>query len=485
MTPWFFPIDPEIATPEEDLAVFNISPNWKSGVTETLSWLTDINISEQSVEQRRTVRRYPRRSFEYSFLRELSGRSRIDAFLAGMGKKEHLVPLWHEQFNLGDAEISKGWGYDWGTSWGASDAVERASAWGYHWGTGWGSLLMTNGATGWGQDWGYEWGLATPKQPGVVKFPYTPGVDQVPNREFDVGDLVMITTMDLTRYAILHVTSMLIEPGDGRYSVGLTASRDIGRWPKGSRVVPLRVARIMDDPGMENMSDRVSIARIRWTLSKADDRFEPDWGGAIRRWQFKPDRQTSMKVEYSRQDFVNDFQAGVIDLTDPGDRVQITQSMVLKFFGRNAVWKFRRFLYAARGKCRSFLLPTFMHDLQPIGPMVGATIDMMSTGFSEYFEGPQAARVFLIFEFNDGTAPLYRRILGVEARDNPIKPNVTLVERFLLDTALPLIEKSNVERISFVMPVRFDQDTIEIFHATDNSAAVSSAVVFRSCEITE
>ena len=47
-----------------DLPVWTIRPNWKGGILERLEWLTDVLASDTGVEQRRSVRPTPRRSFE-------------------------------------------------------------------------------------------------------------------------------------------------------------------------------------------------------------------------------------------------------------------------------------------------------------------------------------------------------------------------------------------------------------------------------------
>lgn len=82
------------------LPVWTVLPNWQGGITERLSWLTDIMESETGAEQRRALRPHPRRSIEASFLREGANRSRLDMFLAGVGQHEFLLPLWHEQVKM-------------------------------------------------------------------------------------------------------------------------------------------------------------------------------------------------------------------------------------------------------------------------------------------------------------------------------------------------------------------------------------------------
>lgn len=84
------------------LPVWSVLPNWQGGITESLSWQTDILESETDAEQRRSVRRNARRSFEASFLREREAAARMDSFFVGVGPSVFLVPLWHEQVSMID-----------------------------------------------------------------------------------------------------------------------------------------------------------------------------------------------------------------------------------------------------------------------------------------------------------------------------------------------------------------------------------------------
>lgn len=85
-------------TPAMNLPVWLPRPNWEDGVTETLEWLTDVMESESGAEQRRKLRRFPRRSIEAQFLRADNDRQIIDISLVAMGKNEILLPIfWDKQ----------------------------------------------------------------------------------------------------------------------------------------------------------------------------------------------------------------------------------------------------------------------------------------------------------------------------------------------------------------------------------------------------
>lgn len=91
---------PEMPDYRASLPVFSVIPNWKEGLLERLEYKTNVLTSTSDAEQRRAMRLYPRRSFEASFLREKSVRSRLDTFISGNGHGEFLMPLWHESLRL-------------------------------------------------------------------------------------------------------------------------------------------------------------------------------------------------------------------------------------------------------------------------------------------------------------------------------------------------------------------------------------------------
>lgn len=120
------PSEPSSIIPESDLGtkpqssddarlrlpVFLLRPNWRRGVLETLAWLTDVMTSETGAEQRRAVRRTPRRTFEATFDRQTMLRSYLDNFIAGIGQNDCVIPMWpyrtrlKEQAPSGATQIS-------------------------------------------------------------------------------------------------------------------------------------------------------------------------------------------------------------------------------------------------------------------------------------------------------------------------------------------------------------------------------------------
>lgn len=84
----------------ESIPVWRFQPNWSSDVVETLEWLTDIMSSPLGIEQRRSLRYFPRRFLEFTAL--VAGRERTlaDNLIATYGGGAWYLPTWHEPYLL-------------------------------------------------------------------------------------------------------------------------------------------------------------------------------------------------------------------------------------------------------------------------------------------------------------------------------------------------------------------------------------------------
>lgn len=82
------------------IPVWSIRPNWRDGILERLSWLTDIEGSTNGTEQRRALRLSPRRSFEMTFNPVDEARSYFDLFLHRLSIEEFFLPLFHDKANI-------------------------------------------------------------------------------------------------------------------------------------------------------------------------------------------------------------------------------------------------------------------------------------------------------------------------------------------------------------------------------------------------
>lgn len=76
------------------LTAWTWRPNWDNEIIERLGWLTDVLISYNGREQRRRLRRYPRRDVEFDALLVGVDRRTLEAAVAGWQARVWALPLW-------------------------------------------------------------------------------------------------------------------------------------------------------------------------------------------------------------------------------------------------------------------------------------------------------------------------------------------------------------------------------------------------------
>lgn len=406
------------------LPVFTLLPNWADGVTERLSFLTDVLSSESDAEQRRSVRRHPRRGFEASFLRQRAQRDRLDAFFVGVGMSQFLLPIWIEQVKMYEG--------------------------------------IDIGATG-------------------VFFP--DGDFQM--REFRAGDLVFVNAGDPDDYDILKIGDI----EENRFSWAVPPQRS---WPRGTRIYPLRVAHLTQNPKIGNVTDTVATAQVLFDLVDPDER-PPSWGATQNGepyFNFKPNRAQVIDTEYKRKSYTLDNQSGPTRVTDTGRYSATISKVNMTLFGRSAVYAFRQFIAAARGRAVHFQSPTFMHDIELTDDILNGTTDLFikPQGYTAYMARPQPTRLTLAFQFDSGENTLYRyidacqEVYRLDAFGEVALPLVVVAEVLTLSEALPEIKRDELKRISFAAETRFDQDQFELHHVTNGMRAVTTTVVLRQAQ---
>lgn len=398
------------ALAESDLPVFSILPNWASGITERVQYLTDIPTSETGTEQRRSIRRRPRREFDASFMRADAHRARLDAFMLGIGVRKFWLPLWHEQY--------------------------RPAA----------------GVTG-----------------STVQFPT--GTLQL--REFRVGDKVLATAGDPDKFEVLTVQSL-------NYTTDVLTwvNVPLQPWPAGSRIIPLRRARITDQSSLSTVSAQVGTTGLRFTLADPDVRFGASWNSFTPVWNFKINRAEALSFQFNRMTYTTDNSVGPVEIVDPGDDPMVTMRSAVLLRGRQELVAMRRFIDIAEGRAGRFYMPTGMRDIEPATDTFGGlTLDAKPGGYSDYLTRLMWPRTIIAVRTKDGMGPHYRFITKVE--------RVGSVERFTFDNPLPTVQANEVSRIEFMVPSRFDQDAFELHHKVDDGAAVTMSVVTRSVDGTD
>jgi hypothetical protein len=399
------------ADPKLSLPVFAFTPNWKSGVTERLSWLSDVFASESDTEQRRSLLLHPRRSFEAQFMRTGLHRMRLNDFIVGVGTGKFIAPFWPEQTRIPTA--------------------------------------LSAGTT-------------------TIEFPR----NHLLGREFAVGEMVLIYDRDPGQYDLAVVEGIASTTVD---TITL-ASETLRAWPAGSRVAPAYVVTFDGLPGIAGVTDRVATSGMRFEQAETFKHISPSWGYCAPLWQFRLNTKEDLQTSHERKTYEIDNGTSPVDFYDYAEVTRATAKGSLILYGRENLNAYRAFIAMARGKVARFWWPSRSHDIEPAGSVGGTTLDVLDTGYADWMATPQDARKMIGFYFNDGSPAVYRQIQSVEKL---IGGN----NRLTFATALPPMLRAQIERVSYVMPVRFDQDTFELHHVTDAAKAVRASVVVRSSEI--
>lgn len=292
-------------------------------------------------------------------------------------------------------------------------------------------------------------------------------------REFIDGMFCLVMAKNPNVYEILIIDTVNI----GADTITFVAP-PVSTWDSEARIFPLRIARIIEQSTLSNRTDAVGTTQIAFEVLSIDPPwFTASWGGE-RLFTFKPDRATDIAVTYDRVTaFVLDGPFGPIDVHDTEQKGRIVITGALHFRGRAALRTYRRFIDMARGRAVRFWMPSFTTDFQLVSDVSGSQIDVKSVGFTDLYRTVQDFRSALMIEFNNGQITLYRNIFDAEELD-------AQTERIYLETPVVGATIANVRRISFLIAVRFDQDTFELQHLVDGSVAVRTAFVARSTDAT-
>lgn len=90
------------------ILVFSVAPNWDAGVSETISYLTDVLVSHNDTEQRRGLRSRPRRPLKFSALAlDAQDAAGMESLIWGWQHRPYGVPFWQDAQPL-EADIDAG-----------------------------------------------------------------------------------------------------------------------------------------------------------------------------------------------------------------------------------------------------------------------------------------------------------------------------------------------------------------------------------------
>lgn len=181
-----------------------------------------------------------------------------------------------------------------------------------------------------------------------------------------------------------------------------------------------------------------------------------------------------MQEELTQDQVIIDGTVGKTEQVSPWERNKRSYQYTFFVQSQQSLWELRQLLHSLRGQWKSFYVPTFNKDLQPILDLTSAqnTLDVTNVGYTLYVRERQSRNVIQIL-FTDGTYLM--RTITSSAEVDATRETLTL------DSTWPSTKTvDEVARISYVEEVRFNSDRIQITHEQANGRARIKAPLITS-----
>jgi hypothetical protein len=301
----------------------------------------------------------------------------------------------------------------------------------------------------------------------------TPGLLTLPcdtvNRDFRAGGLAILI-QDAVTFEVVQISSVS--------NTALALSVAVaGSWPVGSRLYPVRTARLAAYPAITRENGQYATVKPQFVT------VEPcDWAAATGLPQYRsypvledyPDEGTKSDDSYQRQTNLIDNDTGVVEMDDTAGVgfPLITHSWFMQ--GRTPRAFFRSLMYLLKGRQGEIWVPTYQSDLLLVATYApgSSTMDIEMTGFTLFLVG-QINRQDIRIELLNGTI-FYRRITGSTSVD-------ANTERLSIDSSIgQQITPSQIRRISFMSLCRLNSDSIDIQHENGDNGLATSNTQFRA-----
>ena len=269
-----------------------------------------------------------------------------------------------------------------------------------------------------------------------------------------------------TRWEVLEIDA--VESG------GLTLYPAVAAaWPAGTRLYPLRRARLQDGAEERLMTDRASRRKLAFDID------EPcDWPALESLplyfthpvLEARPDESEAPTASYARLRQGSNYPGALPFTYDLADQALRAQSTAWKLVGRARHTWHRSLLYLLAGRAKPVWLPSFAADLIPAAAVAGGSnaLSIEWAGYTQLGKGRHNRRDLRI-ELVDGTVH-YRRVTdAVEAGATE-----TLTLSAALDSAA--IAQAQIRQVSFMALATLAGDGAEITHVTDADGTATATL---------
>ncbi|ASK91045.1 hypothetical protein KWH04_01195 [Xanthomonas campestris pv. trichodesmae] len=248
-------------------------------------------------------------------------------------------------------------------------------------------------------------------------------------------------------------------------------------WAPGSRIYPVRIARLSEQPQESRLTDQASrydvsfdsVEACSWPATPPTTLYR-----GVPVLEEVPDESEDLSRQYQRLLTLldNGINApAVTDLVGTGIAVQQHRWFLA---GRAARSAWRSLAYYLAGRAGAIWVPTFADDLRltAVVAATAATLDIKMIGYARFGAGKTGRRHIRIELFDGRT--IHRRITGAVVVDAG-------TERLSLDLPPDIeLSKANVRRISWLQLMRLQDDAVEIDHVTDVDGLAKASAMLRS-----
>lgn len=248
-------------------------------------------------------------------------------------------------------------------------------------------------------------------------------------------------------------------------------------WPKGTRVIPMRVARLPRALEWGRANTLSSTLRVEWALDAATglgaNRVLPSGLPIYQGYEVlteEPDWSLEVGEAAERDWEAVDFEVGPVAYDAHTSAPEFSRPFHWLIKGRDGIARFLGFLEARKGRQVPFWLPTYARDLEQTQDAAAAdvSLEFRDVHYATYLSQHPNRRDLAFFP--QAGDPIFRRITA-SAKGDADREFLTL------DQSFGQIRKAADWRcISYLTFVRMDQDTIRPVWETDDLLRVSFRV---------
>jgi len=317
----------------------------------------------------------------------------------------------------------------------------------------------------------------------------TINVESTANADYRTGELAIVLkddgTFDALNVSSTTATSITFDSEiTNNYSAG---DSDIFVMPLRTVFAESVISRSKQQTGVEEFkvvfkvfeNDSDLASTTGWTLHPSDSKVILDGnvkGVALNVVRGKHTGRTQRRIS------TIDSKSGKFTQSSPWDRSKEEEPLNLFVYDRALLWDVRQLLHALRGKQVSFYLPTFFPDLTVNTDIVGTgtTMQVNNAGYVQ-FSGDRVPRdlIRLITNAGDEYIASVNSATEIDSNNESLSVTVIMKNQVSAGPGWPdSITVSEIKRVEFIQKVRLADDNVVIEHENaDGTARIKAQVV--------